>query len=158
VVSHDRYLLERACDTQVALMGDGKIRQLPGGVEQYLELRHAQPAPTLPAARASGSASTASVAGGQAPADGGPTSVGGAAVAAAPTHSPAELREARKDMARVEKQLARLAQREDRIHAEMAESATDHAKVLTLNGQLREIVDEREALELEWLAAAEIVG
>ena len=73
-------------------------------------------------------------------------------------HSPAELREARKDMARVEKQLARLAQREERIHAEMAESATDHAKVLTLNGQLREIVDEREGLELEWLAAAEIVG
>jgi ATP-binding cassette subfamily F protein uup len=142
VVSHDRYLLERACDKQVALMGDGKIRELPGGVEQYLELRHAQPAPTLPASGASrGSGS-------------GPTS----ASAAPPTHSPAELREARKDMARVEKQLARLAQREERIHAEMAEAATDHAKVLGLNGQLREIVDEREVLELEWLAAAEIVG
>ncbi len=61
-------------------------------------------------------------------------------------------------MARVEKQLARLAEREDRIHAAMAESATDHARVLELNGQLREIVDERERLELEWLAAAEIVG
>jgi ATPase subunit of ABC transporter with duplicated ATPase domains len=156
VVSHDRYLLERACDTQVALMGDGKIRQLPGGVEQYLELRHAQPAATLPAARPSGSAS--SDAGEPAASDGGSTSVGGAAVVAAPTHSPAELREARKDMARVEKQLARLAQREDRIHAEMAASATDHAKVLALNTQLREIVDEREGLELEWLAAAEIVG
>ncbi|WP_457254556.1 ABC-F family ATP-binding cassette domain-containing protein [Pedococcus sp. P5_B7] len=148
VVSHDRYLLERACDKQVALMGDGKIRELPGGVEQYLELRHAQPAPTLaPRASAGGSASSAP----------GDTSTP-AAAAAAPAHSPAELRDARKDMARVEKQLARLAQREERIHAEMAESATDHAKVLTLNGQLREIVDEREGLELEWLAAAEIVG
>jgi ATPase subunit of ABC transporter with duplicated ATPase domains len=154
VVSHDRYLLERACDKQVALMGDGKIRQLPGGVEQYLELRHAQPPPTLPASRPPGSTPSG-------PADD-PSTSGAApsspAAAAAPTHSPAELREARKDMARVEKQLARLAQREERIHAEMAESATDHAKVLTLNGQLREIVDEREALELEWLAAAEIVG
>ena len=61
-------------------------------------------------------------------------------------------------MARVEKQLTRLAAREERIHADMAESATDHAKVLALNTQLREVVDEREALELEWLAAAEIVG
>ena len=152
VVSHDRYLLERACDTQVALMGDGKIRQLPGGVEQYLELRHAQPAPTLSSPPGSGSGSSAS----------GGASVGGGSARpsadAAVTHSPAELREARKDMARVEKQLARLAEREERIHVEMAESATDHAKVLALNGQLREIVDEREVLELEWLAAAEIVG
>src|SRR4051812_1402435 len=41
VVSHDRYLLERVCDRQVALLGDGAIRDLPGGVEQYLELRRA---------------------------------------------------------------------------------------------------------------------
>jgi hypothetical protein len=61
-------------------------------------------------------------------------------------------------MARVERQLARLAEREERIHAAMAEAATDHARVLELNGQLREVVDEREELELEWLAAAEIVG
>jgi ABC-type multidrug transport system ATPase subunit len=153
VVSHDRYLLERACDKQIAMMGDGKIRELPGGVEQYLELRRAAPAPTLPATGAEGSHP-----GGTDPAAGQPAGSQRAAVPAQPAHTPAELREARKDMARVEKQLARLAQREDRIHAEMAESATDHAKVLTLNGQLREIVDEREGLELEWLAAAEIVG
>ena len=36
VVSHDRYLLERVCDRQVALLGDGRLRELPGGVEQYL--------------------------------------------------------------------------------------------------------------------------
>ena len=39
VVSHDRYLLERICDRQVALLGDGRVRDLPGGVAQYLELR-----------------------------------------------------------------------------------------------------------------------
>ena len=39
VVSHDRYLLERLCDRQVALLGDGKVRDMPGGVDQYLELR-----------------------------------------------------------------------------------------------------------------------
>src|SRR5699024_3009827 len=43
VVSHDRYLLERLSDRQVALLGDGRIRDLPGGVPQYLRLRSEQP-------------------------------------------------------------------------------------------------------------------
>lgn len=137
VVSHDRYLLERICDRQVALMGDGRLRELPGGVEQYLELRHAQNA-AVGAEVAREAASTATVA------------------AAGP--SAAELRDARKEMARVEKQLARLGEREERLHAAMVEAATDHARVLELNTQLREVVDEREELELAWLAAAEVVG
>ena len=137
VVSHDRYLLERICDRQVALMGDGRLRELPGGVEQYLELRHAQSA-AVGAEVAREAASTATVA------------------AAGP--SAAELRDARKEMARVEKQLARLSEREERLHAAMVEAATDHARVLELNTQLREVVDEREGLELAWLAAAEVVG
>ncbi len=41
VVSHDRYLLERVTDMQYALLGDGAVRHLPRGVEQYLELRGA---------------------------------------------------------------------------------------------------------------------
>lgn len=137
VVSHDRYLLERICDRQVALLGDGRLRELPGGVEQYLELRHAQSA-AVGAEVARGAASTATVA------------------AAGP--SAAELRDARKEMARVEKQLARLGEREERLHAAMVEASTDHARVLELNTQLREVVDEREELELAWLAAAEVVG
>ncbi|WP_310150485.1 ABC-F family ATP-binding cassette domain-containing protein [Phycicoccus sp. 3266] len=139
VVSHDRYLLERVCDRQVALMGDGHVRELPGGVEQYLELRH-QALETVARQQVSStqSASTAALA------------------AAGPT--PAELREARKDMARIERQLARLAEREERIHLAMAEAATDYDRVGELNAQLREVADERDALELEWLAAAEVVG
>ncbi|KRF05100.1 hypothetical protein ASH00_11740 [Arthrobacter sp. Soil782] len=39
VVSHDRCLLERVTDTQLALLGGGKIRNLPGGMDQYLQLR-----------------------------------------------------------------------------------------------------------------------
>ncbi len=61
-------------------------------------------------------------------------------------------------MARVEKQLQRLATREERLHAAMAEAATDHGRVLELNRELREVVDEREVLELEWLEAADVVG
>ena len=45
VVSHDRYFVERVCDNVYALTGDGKIRHLPGGIEQYLELRRPEPEP-----------------------------------------------------------------------------------------------------------------
>lgn len=42
VVSHDRYLLERVTDMQYALLGDGQLRHLPGGVDQYLEIRKSE--------------------------------------------------------------------------------------------------------------------
>lgn len=151
VVSHDRYLLERLCDRQVALLGDGKVRDMPGGVDQYLELR-ARPLSDNPIKgrepeKGSGVRGTD------------PGGARGEAVAsAAAGASPAEVREARKVMARVEKQLQRLSEREDRLHTQMAEAAADHARVLELNRELREIVDEREALELEWLEAADVVG
>ncbi|WP_370894320.1 ABC-F family ATP-binding cassette domain-containing protein [Janibacter sp. GXQ6167] len=133
VVSHDRYLLERLCDRQVALLGDGKVRDLPGGVEEYLRLRtRALASDTAPVTREAAPPSAE-----------GPT--------------PAEQREARKTMARVEKQLAKLTTREDKIHQAMAEAADDHARALALNGELREVVDEREALELEWLEAADVL-
>ena len=138
VVSHDRYLLERVADRQVALLGDGRLRDLPGGVEEYLRLR-------VEAAARVGTSSA------------GPSPVASAA-AAAPAVSPAEVREARKVMARVEKQLSRLAEREEKVHERMAAAATDHARILELNRELREIVDERESLELEWLEAADLVG
>ena len=99
VVSHDRYLLERVCDRQVALLGDGRLRDLPGGVEEYLRLRRAA------AERAAGVGRGCRPRGirrdARRPARRG-RRCGDAS-------SPAEAREARKTMARVEKQLARLA-------------------------------------------------
>ena len=141
VVSHDRYLLERVCDRQVALLGDGRVRDLPGGVEEYLRLRRQAVDQAAPVTVATG---------GQKKAEPAHTASAGA--------SAAEVREARKAMARIERQLSRLSEREGRLHTAMAESAADHARVLELNGELREIVDEREVLELEWLEAAEVVG
>jgi len=139
VVSHDRYLLERMCDRQVALLGDGAVRELPGGVEQYLDLRRT--ARVAAAAAASGGAG------------------GSASQAAAGRSGPsaAELREAKKDLIRIERQLSRLSAQEDRIHLEMAAKAADHTAVIGLNDKLRAIVDERETLELEWLSVAENV-
>ena len=151
VVSHDRYLLERVTDRQVALMGDGRLRDLPGGVDEYLRLRHSSASgfrghPEIPSSQDFLSAQNS-----------GNPSVDGAQASPGPAATPAAQREARKVMARVERSLSRLAERESRVHDAMAAAATDHARVLELNHELRDIVDEREGLELEWLAAAEIV-
>lgn len=140
VVSHDRYLLERVCDRQVALLGDGRVRDLPGGVEEYLRLRAALAAAADPVVVAS-------------PA----TTAPNASPRASTGASPAEQREARKVMARVERQLTRLADRESAVHAAMAEAAADHATLAELNRDLQQIVAEREALEVEWLEAADVV-
>jgi ATPase subunit of ABC transporter with duplicated ATPase domains len=153
VVSHDRYLLERVADKQLALLGDGKVRDLPGGVEEYLRLRAAD----------IGRQSARSAAGqavGQAGSAGSSTSSGadGIPPASVTTASPAEVREARKTMARIEKQLSRLADREERLHGDMAEKATDPSALADLNTRLQAVVTEREELELEWLEAAEVVG
>ena len=136
VVSHDRYLLERVTDRQVALLGDGRLRDLPGGVEEYLRLRAqtagaaaARPAPAAPAGGAAR----------------GPAGAGAA-----------EVRAARKEMARVERQLQRVAEQEERLHAELAARATDHAAVTELDGRLRELLGQREELEAAWLEAAEV--
>ena len=72
--------------------------------------------------------------------------------------SAAELREAKKDLNRIDRLLTKLSAQEDRIHLEMAAKAADHTAVLALNDKLRDIVDERETLELEWLSVAEIIG
>lgn len=48
VVSHDRYFVERVCDNVYGLMGDGKLRHLPGGIDQYVELRRGATEPPSP--------------------------------------------------------------------------------------------------------------
>ena len=141
VVSHDRYLLERVTDHQLALLGDGALRDLPGGVEQYLELRSAALASPSRAERAAASA----------------PSTAASASSGAPTVDPAAQRAARKDMARLERQLSRLSGQEEKLHARMAEQAGDHTVLMALDVELRALHAERTALEEEWLTAAELV-
>jgi ATPase subunit of ABC transporter with duplicated ATPase domains len=148
VVSHDRYLLERMSDRQVALLGDGAVRDLPGGVEQYLDLRQA--------ARIS-AASSRGPAGSRVSDSGGASSQAGPAGTAS-GQSAAARREAKKDLNRIDRQLSKLAAQEGKIHGEMAVKAADHTAVLALDNALRALVDERETLELEWLSVAEIIG
>ena len=136
VVSHDRYFLERTCDAVWALMGDGSIRMLPRGVDEYLERRRASADPARP-----GTPTPVEPAH---PAGSGPSRKGSA-----------EQREARKTMARLDKQLARLQAEEERLHAELVTHASDFEKLAELDVRLRAVTSERDGLEEEWLAAAE---
>ncbi|MGD9957539.1 MAG: ABC transporter ATP-binding protein, partial [Candidatus Nanopelagicales bacterium] len=131
VVSHDRYFLERTTDVVYALLGDGAIRMLPGGVDEYLQRR------------ASATTSAASAPAAPAADD-------------APRRSAGEVRELRKELTRIERRTDKLRSEEDRLHALLADAATatDHEKVLALDAELRAVVAEREALEEQWLEIA----
>ena len=143
VVSHDRYLLERVTDHQVALLGDGSVRDLPGGVEQYLRLRREAAGPAQGAA-ASASSPTTSIAGG-ARAERGAT-------------SGAKRHEARKALARIERRMERSSQAVAALHVRMEEISADPARVGELAELGRELVAAQAAhaeLEEQWLEAAE---
>ena len=143
VVSHDRYLLERVTDHQVALLGDGSVRDLPGGVEQYLRLRREAAGPARGAA-ASASSSTTSIAGGSR-AERGAT-------------SGAKRHEARKALARIERRMERSSQAVAALHVRMEEISADPARVGELAELGRELVAAQAAyaeLEEQWLEVAE---
>uniref|UniRef100_UPI00281175F7 ABC-F family ATP-binding cassette domain-containing protein n=1 Tax=Arthrobacter sp. TaxID=1667 RepID=UPI00281175F7 len=145
VVSHDRYLLERVTDTQLALLGDGKIRDLPGGVDQYLQLRRAAD-------------SGQGLAGTPLSADGNGTTA--AAGSAGP--SPEEARQAKKDLTRIERQMTKTSSQIEKINQQMSDAGSkatvDFEKMADLDAKLRELQGEQESLEEQWLAAAEILG
>ena len=126
VVSHDRYFLERATEHVVALLGDGKLAFLGGGVDEYLDrVRAARDAPasTRPAT-------------------------------AAPRSSAAEERSARKELQRLERQLERLSAREAELAVQLAANATDYEMLTTLGADLKATQAEKADLEERWLTVA----
>ncbi|MFD0403014.1 ABC-F family ATP-binding cassette domain-containing protein [Kitasatospora sp. NPDC127121] len=150
VISHDRFFIERTTDVVHALLGDQKMRMLPGGVDEYLERRARMAASIAAAASAASGASTASAA--SAAAAGGPD-----AGTAASALSGGDLRAAKKEMQKMERQIAKLDQKESKLHAQLAEHAADFSKVAELDAQLRAVREEKEELELSWLELAEQV-
>jgi ABC transport system ATP-binding/permease protein len=132
VVSHDRYFLERITDHVTALLGDGKLSFLPGGVDEYLQRvrarRMAAASPSRAAAR-----------------DG---------LAARPVSAAAAERVGRKELQRLERQIDRASARETALTEEMAANATDYEKLTELGGQLRALQAERSGLEERWLEVA----
>ncbi|HEY0485268.1 MAG TPA: ABC-F family ATP-binding cassette domain-containing protein [Mycobacteriales bacterium] len=134
VVSHDRYLVERVTDTVVALLGDGRITPLTGGIDEYLSRR-----------RSRGEAAAR------------PVSAVSTTVPAESAAPPVDLRAARKELARVERQVAKLEAREAQLHDQLAVHATDYEKVASLDAELRAVREEREAAEERWLELGELL-
>jgi ATP-binding cassette subfamily F protein uup len=143
------------------LLGDGKVTHLPGGIEEYLARRSGTAGSARPAAAArrggsaqAGSGGASARRSGSAAPGGGPA--GGTAPAPAGGPRPgAEQRSARKEASRLERRLETLAAREKALHEQMVDAATDPDRLLSLDGELRGVVAERESVELEWLEAAE---
>jgi ATPase subunit of ABC transporter with duplicated ATPase domains len=152
VVSHDRYLLERVTDHQLALLGDGTVRALPGGVEQYLKLREEALAAAVPAGDSAGDGGPAAQAATQAA-----NQTATQAKALGSGASEAEKRQARKELGRVERQLGKIADQEAKLHEQMAEAAEDYPRLAGLNEQLQALLNEKEELELAWLEASEVL-
>jgi ABC transport system ATP-binding/permease protein len=172
VVSHDRYFLERVTDSIWALLGDGQISMLPRGVDEYLERRAAgspesaqfarEPAPSrrgLPGEEPRVGADFRGETGGGTAAAVGASSASTASVAA-PAKAKAgsaEERTARKNVARIDKRLARIAERETELNAAVLEHAQDYEKLAEVSAELNALADEKDRLELEWLEAAELL-
>ena len=128
VVSHDRYFLERITDQIRALLGDGRLAFLPGGVDEYLDRVRALRAAPDPVT---------------------------AAPAQRPQSSAAAERVARKELQRLERQLDRLTAREAELNTQLAANATDYEALTTLGAELRQLQAEKATLEEEWLTVAD---
>jgi ATPase subunit of ABC transporter with duplicated ATPase domains len=146
VVSHDRYLLERVTDQQYAVLG-GRLRHLPGGVDEYLRIAAHAAAPT--GSQDAGRATVASVTA-AAPASTAPT---------APTLSGAERRTLEKELSALERRIAKVQGQVDALHVQLAEhDVSDYSGIAALHDQVRGFEAELESAEERWLELGELLG
>ncbi|MBN8206924.1 ABC-F family ATP-binding cassette domain-containing protein [Microbacterium esteraromaticum] len=138
VVSHDRYFLERVTDQQYAVLpgpdGSGRLRHLPGGIDEYLRLRAAMPT-------------------------GARTAHDAAPAPAASSLSGAELRAAEKEASMLERKMQKLNDQIDKAKHALADH--DQSDYEGLGEKMRAIQaqqDEVEELELRWFEVTEQIG
>jgi ATPase subunit of ABC transporter with duplicated ATPase domains len=132
VASHDRYLVERVTDTAYGMFGDGRLVHLPGGVDEYLARTAGRQAPGVREQQAHQPQTATGM-------------------------SAAEMRQARKDLTRLERQLAKLEERVGRINEQLASHGSDYDKIIELDAQLKGVQEERAQVEEAWLELAEQV-
>ena len=142
VVSHDRYLMERVTDDQFALI-DGRVRHVPGGVDEYLRLTEGAEKDEARGLRAAAPPVSAQVAG----------------AACAPGLTNAERRELKKRYDAVSRRLEKLEAQPDRLRAAMAEvDPSNYSELMAAQKKLDDCVAEQASLEEEWLELADILG
>jgi ATPase subunit of ABC transporter with duplicated ATPase domains len=133
VVSHDRYFLERVTDQQYGILG-GRLRHLPGGVDEYLRLRTAHAATTGATAAKPAAKSAAAVSG-------------------------ADLRATQKEISAIERKLMKLdGQIKDAQRRQSEHDQGDYEGLRTLTAGVRELEAEVAALEERWLELSESLG
>ena len=123
VISHDRYFLERVCDRFVGLLGDSKLRDLPGGIDEYLKLR----------ARSIESS--------------------GSVTPKVKTSNIAEIKEVRKEIAKYERQIAKLEAQILELESQQSELAFNHEKLAQNMEELGKLTEEKSGIEESWLQA-----
>lgn len=129
VISHDRYFLERVCDRFVGLLGDGQLRDLPRGVDQYLEQREAMIA--------------------QANENESPKKV---------VSNAANQRQLKKDLIRLERQLEKIAEKIAALVVDQEVAAFDPARLATIDAELEKLRSDQSDLEEVWLATTLALG
>lgn len=122
VISHDRYFLERTCDRIVGLLGDGKVSDLPRGIDQYLEQRAIQIEASIPKKITEKRVSSA-----------------------------AEERQLKKDIIRIERQMEKLDLEISDLEIKQKAAAFSAEELLNITTKLQDAHSRREALEEEWL-------
>jgi ATP-binding cassette subfamily F protein uup len=125
VVSHDRYFLERVCDRFVGLLGDLQLRDMPRGVDEYLELRRASLAGSS-SNNTKGKSSNA-----------------------------AEERQLKKDLARVEKQLVKIRAELSELQNEQEEPSIAAERFLEITEKMKKLNEDLGMREEEWLSVTE---
>ncbi len=145
VVSHDRYLLERVTDNQYAIL-DKRMRHLPGGVDQYLQLRAAQTTKGLTVTethRAEGAS---------------PEKKAGVNSKGRTRLTGAELRNAQKELGSVSRKLEKVTTQISAIHDRFAShDQGDFTGLAALQGELKPLEDSMADLELRWLELSEVL-
>ena len=144
VVSHDRYFLERVTDSTWALLGDGQISMLPGGVDEYLT-RRAESA-EVPARISTNAPLSQQKLQGES-----------AELPSKARAGSAAERNARKSLERLDKQLARVGEREAALDAQIIAAGSDYERLAELSRAYEEVRAERTMLEDEWLETANVL-
>lgn len=154
VVSHDRYLLERVTDQQFALI-DGKIRHLPGGIDEYLQIveklqrNHENSSGTTGTVGASSTANASSAANST-------TKESSESTVIEPKLTGKAYHDAARRVSAIERKLTKLEEEKSQIEAQMAaHNPSDFVGLQSLNEDLQKNEQEASALEDEWMELSE---
>jgi ATP-binding cassette subfamily F protein uup len=128
VISHDRYFLERVCDRFVGLLGDGELRDLPRGVDQYLEQREEMIAKANQRELTTKTLSSA-----------------------------ARQRQLKKDISRLDRQIEKQIEKVERLKAQQHDSSFDSEKLIAIENELRTAVTLLSKYEEDWLEASSAI-